>query len=172
MLIKHAMNKTLLLLAGLIMSLTSYAQEINPETISSAGAKMEQANGSITFTVGELIVQSFVDVNGNVLGNGYTSGAASSTQVLTVTEVPDDYMHVSIFPNPTTDLVQIKIENSKIDVFSIRICDAQGKIIQDEKYQSVNATIGINTSTWQNGNYQVSLISENKTIGTYSIIKQ
>lgn len=166
------MNKTLQLLVGLMMSLTSYSQAISPETVGSAGAKMEQSNGSVTFTVGELIVQSFADANGNVLGNGYTSGAASSTQVVTVTEVPDDYMRVSIFPNPTTDLVHIKIEDSKIAAFSIRIFDAQGKIIQDEKYQSVNAAIGVNAATWQTGYYLITIISENKTIGTYSIIKQ
>lgn len=166
------MNKTLLLLAGFLVSSITYAQEINPQTVGAAGAKMEQANSSITFTVGELIVQSFVDDDGNVLGSGHTSAAVTSTEVVAITEVADDYMQVSIFPNPTADLVQVKIENPNIDVFSIRIVDMQGKIIQEEKYQSINATIGINASAWHSGYYQLTLLSEDKIIGTYAIIKQ
>lgn len=160
-----------LLILGLVMSVFVNAQELKPQLVSSTSATMAQSNGSLTFTVGELIVQSFVDGSGNTLGNGYIPTGEGSTVITAIDVVSNDFMSVLIYPNPTTDLVQIQIENPKIDSFTILVHDSQGKLIKNDKYTGVSNNIGFNTNGWVQGNYILTIISSGSTIGQYSIIK-
>ena len=50
------------------------AQSISPSSVNNGGVSLSQANGSLSFTVGELVVVGFTDVKGNSLGSGFTSG--------------------------------------------------------------------------------------------------
>ena len=50
-----------LLLLLLLFPMGLFAQEIAPQSVNSTGGKMTQSNGSLSFTVGELVVLSFED---------------------------------------------------------------------------------------------------------------
>ena len=156
--------------AALLMGTMSYAQSIAPQSVNSGGTKMTQANGSLSFTVGELVVLSQTDSQGNTLGGGFTAGATLTT--VSIQETDASVLDVKVFPNPTTELVNIQINHSTLDQVLVTITDLQGKEVYSAKYAGISNVIGINTASYSTGTYVLSLKNlTNQVLGTYKIIK-
>lgn len=168
------MTKSILIFATLFLFYgfgNAQNQSISPQSINSAGTKMSQANGSLTFTVGELVVLSQTDNDGNTLGGGFSAGATLTT--LNVSIPDENMLIVNVFPNPTTELVNVQINHSTIDQVVISISDIQGKEVYNGTYAGISNTIGINTASYPTGNYTLSLKDKNnQVLGTYKIIKR
>jgi hypothetical protein len=164
-------SKTWVLMgAAMLMGTMSFAQSIAPQSVNSGGTKMTQANGSLSFTVGELVVLSQTDSDGNTLGGGFTAGATLTTASIQETDAA--VLDVQVYPNPTTELVNIKINYSSIDQVVVTISDLQGKEVYSGKYAGISNLIGINTASYATGTYVLSLKNiNNQVLGTYKIIK-
>lgn len=160
-----------LLGAALLMGTMSFAQSIAPQSVNSAGAKMTQANGSLSFTVGELVVLTQTDSQGNSLGGGFTAGATLTT--VSIQESDAAVLDVKVFPNPTSDLLNIQINYSTLEQVFVTICDLQGKELYSGIYAAMSNTIGINTASYSSGVYILAIKDiNNRTLGTYKIIKK
>jgi hypothetical protein len=166
-----SMNQLCFIIGGYLMITTmSYAQSVNPQSVNSGGTKMTQANGSLRFTVGELVVQSLTDSQGNTLSGGFNAGTSLTT--LNIQEVDAALLDVKVYPNPTTELVYIQINHATIDYVVVSITDTQGKEVYSGKYAGIANTIGINTDAYATGTYILALKNlNNKVLGTYTIIK-
>lgn len=147
------------------------AQSLDPQCVNSAGTKMTQSNGSLSFTVGELVVTTQTDSNGNSLGGGFTTGATITT--VSVQEPDIRILSVNVFPNPTSDLVTVSIQQTTLSQLMLEIIDLNGKVLSSEKYNGINNSININTASWISGIYFLNLkTSQSQLLGTYKIIKQ
>ena len=167
---KNKSNHVALLLAAMLMGTMSYAQSIAPQSVNSGGTKMTQANGSLSFTVGELVVLSQTDSDGNTLGGGFTAGATLTT--VSIEETDAAILDVKVYPNPTTELVNIQIKHSTLDQVVVTITDLQGKEVYSGKYAGISNIIGINAASYATGNYLLTLKNlNNQMLGTYKIIK-
>lgn len=167
---KNKSKPMILLGAAMLMGTMSYAQSIAPQSVNSAGVKMTQANGSLSFTVGELVVLSQTDSQGNTLGGGFTAGATLTT--VSIEETDAAILDVKVYPNPTSELVNIQINHSIVDQVVITITDFQGKEVYSGKYAGISNVIGINTASYATGTYVLSLKNlNNQLLGTYKIIK-
>ena len=167
---KNKSKPIALLGATMLLGTMSFAQSIAPQSVNSGGTKMTQANGSLIFTVGELVVLSQIDSNGNTLGGGFTAGATLTT--VSIQETDATILDVKVYPNPTTELVNIQINHSTIDQVVVTITDLQGKEVYNGKYAGISNVIGINTASYATGTYVLSLKNlNNQVLGTYKIIK-
>jgi len=156
--------------AAMLMVTINYAQNIAPQSVNSGGTKMTQANGSLSFTVGELVVLNLSDSEGNTLGGGFTTGATLTTA--SIQETDKSLLDVIVFPNPTSDLVNIRINYSSIEQVVVSITDLQGKEVYNGKYAGISNTIGIKTAAYSSGTYVLLLKNNNnQVLGTYKIIK-
>lgn len=148
-----------------------FAQSISPQSVNSSGKNMSQSNGSLSFTVGELVVLAFEDNDGNTLGGGFTSAATITT--VGIQEADANILDVKIYPNPTTELLSIKINHTTLDFLNVLIVDVAGKEIYNEKYTGISNTIGINTASYATGTYMLYIKDqENNAQSVYKIIKQ
>ncbi len=118
---------------------------------------MIQSNGSLSFTVGELVVLQQFDSNGNSLGSGFTNSSTISTTILAVEEPEAEILRVEVFPNPTTDLIQIRIKDSKLEEIQLSVTDLTGKELYQGRYRLLQQNIGINTAAYSAGTYLLSL---------------
>ncbi len=167
---KNKSKPIALLGAAMLMGTMSYAQNIAPQSVNSGGTKMTQANGSLSFTVGELVVLSQTDSDGNSIGVGFTAGATLTT--VSIQEADATVLDVKVYPNPTTELVNIQINHSTIDHVLVTITDLQGKEVYNGKYAGISNVIGINTASYATGTYVLFLKNlNNQVLGTYKIIK-
>lgn len=164
------MKKLLLFL--IVLPLSYLAQEVAVESINCTGGSMFQSNGSLSFTVGELVVLSFEDDDGNTLNGGFPSGAVSVSTV-SVAENDNKIMTVNVYPNPTSELITVEVIDPRTDAFQIEIFDHSGRLISVSNYSALTSKIGINCSDWTKGSYILNIKSKNQeNIGVYQIIKQ
>ena len=167
------MKKFLFLITSLLVinSFSTYAQEISVQSVNSGGKKMLQNNGSLSFTVGELVVLTQKDNQGNSIGGGFTSSSVLTTA--SIIEPNVEVLNVKVYPNPTTDLLTVAIQDTKLDNVIVEVIDTKGTIMSYQKYIGMTNSIGINTCEWAKGNYILYLKdSKYQVIGSYKISKQ
>ena len=112
------MKKQIFLFATLFTAFAASAQEV----VSSQGETYSNANGSIDFTVGEVIINT--GSNGT---NDLTQGFHQTNwNFLGVEDYAPDHQ-VIIFPNPTQDVLNIK--TSVFENVTYTLYDAQGKLV-------------------------------------------
>lgn len=168
---KNRSKPMALLAAGMLIGGLVQAQSIAPQSVNSAGAKMTQTNGSLSFTVGELVIVPQTDSQGNTLGGGFTAGATITTA--SVQEPDARILNVKVFPNPTTDLVTVSIQQTNLTQLVVEVIDLNGKVLSSEKYAGITNSIGIHTASWISGTYFLNLkTTQNQLLGTYKIVKQ
>ena len=147
-----------------------HAQTINPQSINSGGNSLAQVNGTLSFTVGELVVFGLIDIQGNTLGGGFTSGATLST--LSIQEIDVSNLDVNVFPNPTHNLINIQINQLSYDELFVTITDLLGKDVYYGKYAGIPNMIRINMASYTTGTYILSLKNQNnQVLITYKVIK-
>ena len=164
--------KTILFIATISFLSELRAQIIAPQSINNAGTKMTQNNGSISFTVGELVVLTETDSLGNSLGNGFTSSATSST-VVAIRKPDIKLLNIKVYPNPSSNLVFIDIIDTQIEWFYLDIYDLQGRRLSSEKHAGINNKIGLNIASLSAGTYLLKIEDNKKTVlATYKLIKK
>jgi hypothetical protein len=170
----NVLNKFKTVFFPLVFLMVPYAvcsQSIAPQSVNSSGTKMNQANGSLSFTVGELVVLSQIDSLGNTLNGGFTSGATLTT--VGIQESDARVLDVKVFPNPISNLINIQIDYCVIDQIVVSISDLQGKEVYNGTYAGISNVIGINVASFSIGTYVLSLKKiDNQLLGSYKIIKQ
>ena len=151
-------RKIFLTLISLI-SLTINAQEV----ISSQGDSYSNANGSIDFTIGEVLIATI------------TSGSNSLTQGFHQTNLTvlgiDDFdtnFQANVFPNPTSEILNIDILN--FEGLNYLIYDIRGRQLLKASINNKITPVNINNLT--NGLYLLVITGENnQKLKTYRIIK-
>lgn len=147
------------------------AQSIAPQSINPSGKSMSQANGSISFTVGDLVILSESDGEGNSLGNAFSAGASVST--VNIQQPDTELINVKVYPNPTNAFVHVDIKDASIDKVFIAITDKKGSELYSGIYACIYNTIGLNTEAYPPGTYFLTLRNtQNDVLGVYKVIKQ
>lgn len=164
------MNKILIIVILILgISFTSQAQTLSRQVISSGGGYLEAGNYKLSFTIGEPIV-GYVESGTFKLTQGFQQGSTDVNTAVKDIEILVDY---SLYPNPTTNQVNLNLKaKEKIDI-SLSIIDISGKIVVQGK--QVNGTTIYETfdvSSFSSGNYFVVIATQNKKVQSIPFIKQ
>lgn len=106
-----------------VLSFISYSQSISRHVIVSDGDWYSNSNGSLSWTIGEISVETYSNIP-NVLTQGFQQ--PDSLMFTSINELDKDF-GFSLSPNPTKDFVFIKTNSNK--EFKLKILDVAGKII-------------------------------------------
>lgn len=140
------------------------AQQTSPEIISTAGNYDSNTNNAISWTIGELIIETE-----NNSSNTLTQGFHQNNYIITDFEDSDLDYQISVFPNPTTNHIFVKM--NKEENFQVYLYDLNGKLLYHSKNE--NQTAQIDMSIFAKASYILSLYNtENQFIKSYKIIKQ
>ena len=153
------MKKNTIVLLSLFTAVTVTAQEV----VSTQGDSYVTSIGSIDFTLGEVIINTGTD-GSHDLTQGFHQ---TNWNFLGVEDFAPDY-EASIFPNPTSDVLNIK--TSTFENVTYTLYDAQGKLV----LQSILAAevTPIQVSHLAPGSYSLELIFENSNDGALSLSKR
>jgi hypothetical protein len=83
----------------------------------------------------------------------------------------DDQNRVSIFPNPVTDILNIRTNNTQVQSCSIEIYSIDGRLIHSETVELSSSNHAIQVSNFANGVY-LCKINNGSKISTTKFIKQ
>jgi hypothetical protein len=153
------MKKNLLVLLSLITTIYVSAQEV----VSTQGDSYSNANGSIDFTIGEVVINTGTDGT-----NDITQGFHQTNwNFLGVEDFAPNYEAI-IFPNPTEDVLNIK--TSMFENVTYTLYDAQGKLVLQDILSAEQTPIQV--SQLATGAYSLTLNNDTQNLKTFKLIKQ
>ncbi len=151
----------------LLFCLNTYSQQLSPEVIASAGDYFENGDISLSWTLGEPVIATF---EGNYI---LTQGFHQDLYIITaIDEIKLENISVNIYPNPTPNFVNIKIDSEKQfngDCY-IQLFDANGRLIKEEKTNSTHNIIKWNLQSFERSHYILKVAFGTQT-KTFKIIK-
>ena len=136
------------------------------QVIATAGNQFSNVNGSISFTIGEGVANTFTDGE-KTLTQGFHQ-TIISVSIINNSEETDFSM--SAFPNPATESLTLKTDQGNIPGLQYLIIDQGGKILTHKEIVS-NETV-IPVEQFQDGIYIIKIQDNLKEFKSFKIIKQ
>ena len=156
-------NLHILYIIVCICSLTTNAQT----SVHTTGGTATGSGGSATYSVGQI---AYTNVNGS---NGSVNhGVQQPTEffVLDVDDYLDTNFGIRTYPNPTSDNLQLTIENLTANDVSYYLYDVHGRTLMHQKINELETTIAM--QSLPSALYFLKITENNRTIKTLKIIKK
>ena len=147
------------------------AQSLSPEVVSSSGGFLGSTGGSVSYTIGEPVSETFT-AGGKILTQGFQQPFTISLTGIPESSGKDE---VYAYPNPVKDELTIDFTSIKAGAYIFRIFDVAGKEVADKKIQIGNDpfTEKISLSGYQNGIYYIDVIAADQSFHkVFQLIKQ
>ena len=137
-------------------------------SVNATGGNASGIGGSASYSVGQLAYTTNTGTNGSV-----SEGVQQPFEISVVTgieEAKDIFLNVSAYPNPTTDYLELKVENLQLSELSYKLYDISGKVYQNKEIG--NSITKIEMQNLPQGIYFIKVIdTKNKEFKTFKIIK-
>jgi hypothetical protein len=145
----------------LLMSFTAIglsAQMLTPTVISSTGGFSSNANGSLSYTVGEMTMVQTFSANGNILTQGFQQPNDNVTGLIDLTQ--DEFGSLVVYPNPAVDNMWFGFQLPEEGRVQIALYDVLGQKISDlynANYDNGKIVEQVNVSTYAAGVYMLTM---------------
>lgn len=157
---KKLLTALMLLLLG---GLTNLQAQVATTT---AGGEASGSGGSSSYTLGQVVYTTNTGTNGSVAQGVQQPYEISTTVGINETTIN---LELSVYPNPTTNFLQLKIESEQLENLSYQLIDLQGKVIESKKVSNTTTTV-----TMENllpATYFLRVTDNNQIVKTFKIIK-
>ena len=140
------------------------------EAVSAAGGNAYGENGSISYSVAQEFYSGYLGSTVSVV-----EGVQQPYEVSVVTGIADAvWINLSVlaFPNPTSDLLKLRIEASashEIQKLSYQLYDLSGRILENKKITGIETCIDMNK--YVPAAYLLKVTGNMKEIKCFNIIK-
>ena len=149
------------MIAFLLSGIAVYAQEV----VSTAGSHGETTAGSLSWTVGEPVIETITDGT-NTLTQGFQQ---SKLTVTAINDLQTSGIELSVYPNPTNSFLLIEVKTDKQRDLLLSLFDLNGKLILQKKITGNKQTV--NMQNYKPAIYILKITEGNKEIRTYQIVK-
>jgi hypothetical protein len=139
-------------------------------TTTASGNEASGSGGTASYSVGQVAYQTHSGTNGSV-----AEGVQQAYEISVITGIDEtaiSLLNISAYPNPTTEFLKLKVDASStlsIQELQYQLYDMQGKLLQSEKLTGNETQINMNNCV--SATYFVRVISDNKSIKEFKIIK-
>lgn len=130
------MKKIFLFLSVTLAGFSIKAQQLTPTVIASTGGFSSNANGSLSYTVGEMTMVQTFSANGNILTQGFQQPNDNVTGLIDLTR--DEFGSFVVYPNPAVDNLWFGFQFAEEGKADIVLYDAIGQKIADVIHTSYN----------------------------------
>lgn len=139
---------------------------IAQKAVSTSGGNATGANGSLSYTVGQVIYTT----NSSTIGS-MAQGVQQPFEIQTILgeAIFNINLQVAVYPNPTTTLLHLLIKNTELSKLSYELFDLNGKKIFSEKITSELSLIQM--ERLPSTIFILKVIENYKEIKTFKIIK-
>ncbi len=135
------------------------------QVLSASGGDATGIGGSVAFSVGQIVYTTSTGTTGSV-----AQGVEQAYEIYSV-GIKETALNISlsIFPNPTSDFLTLKVEDYNNETLFFYLLDEQGKLILSEQIKNQNTQLSM--STLARGSYFINILQTNKKIQTFKVIK-
>lgn len=137
------------------------------DAIIPTGGNATGAGGSSSYTIGQIVFETTSGSNGSIIPGVQQPYEIS---IIDAIENTTNYnLTSSVYPNPVSDQLQLKIENVSITDLSFKILDINGQLLVHKKIESNTTSIDMNN--FAPAVYFLKVLNSNKEAITYKIVK-
>lgn len=162
------MKKHILLFSLILLMVTGvFAQS----AIVPVGGNAQSNGGSVSYTVGQIAVQTANNNNGSI---SVAEGVQQPYEIMTVGV--DDYPQITldaiVYPNPTENLAQLQLNGFEIPVGGLRaiLYDASGKLLQT--FNVVEDLTAFQIGQYATGTYYLELRDGKRVLKTFKVVRR
>ena len=155
--------KKLLIATLLLGAFQTQAQE----AVATAGGNASGTNGNVSYTVGQVVYTTYTGTTGSV-----AQGVQQPFEIQTVlgAENFNINLQLAVYPNPTTNWLQLEVRNTDFSNLSYQLFDLNGRMILNEKITA--ETSSIQMERLPAAIFLLKVVSNNKEVKTFKIIKK
>ncbi len=157
-------NNTLFVFLAFLLSFSAIGQTAH-QVLSATGGDAAGTGGSVAYSVGQIVYSTSTGSTGSV-----AQGVEQAYEISSV-GIKETALNISlsIFPNPTSDFLTLKVLNYNNEALSYNLIDDQGKLVLNEQISTQDTQIAM--SALARGAYFINVLQANKKIQTFKIIK-
>lgn len=133
------------------------------DLISTGGDFFQMESGSISFTIGEPVIETLV-TSGHSLTQGFQQ---SQREIITAANELDD-ISINIYPNPTVDNVRIELSEQRF--LKYQLFDLNGLLLQQDNISHIQTTLSL--ANYYPSIYILKLTDSNLGSKTFQIVKK
>lgn len=136
------------------------------QTTVTTGGKATGANGSTTYSIGELIIPSNSGTGGSV-----GSGLQIPFEISLITSLPtiDLIISASVFPNPTANSVSLTIGDPSLNNYWFYLYDAKGTLLKTSQVR--NKITEIELANYPKGIFLLTITKKGRQATSFKIVK-
>ena len=140
-------------------AIAAAAQSLSPTVLSSSGGSGSSAGTSLSWTTGEVMVQSLTD-GSTMLTQGFHQG--NITVSTAVDEMSKSAMDVQIYPNPVSERLNVEFKNMEDQTVQVRLVDLTGKTVLTREFSNPSNTQRLNLNPVTAGTYMLEVKAAEK----------
>jgi hypothetical protein len=159
-------NKELRLSTVLLLCFGMFGLQAQ-QVVTTSGGNASGSGGSVSYSIGQIVYTTNANSNGSV-----AQGVQQPYEISVVTaieEAKDINLICSVYPNPTTDFLTLKVMNYDNENLSYWLYDFNGNLLQNKKVEDNECNVSMQNLF--SGTYILKVTDNNKVIKTFKIIK-
>ena len=141
-------------------------------TIPASGGNGIGTGGSVSYTIGQVVYSTNTALSGSV-----SQGVQQPYEISVVTAAEESEnisLTFSVYPNPSSDFIRLKIENHETGNLIYQFFDIRGILLEEKKIESNETTILM--QNYFHGIYFLKVLKDNKSgaeklMKTFKVIK-
>ncbi len=136
--------------------------------VPATGGHASGSGGTVNYSVGQVVYTTNTGGSNGTVAHGVQQPFEISV-VTGLVEAKGINLSVSAYPNPTTDFLNLKVENYDNTNLSYKLFDISGKLLETKKITGNETSIVM--SNLVPATYFIKVTEGNKEIKTFKIIK-
>ena len=136
------------------------------KAVLATGGDASGSGGSVSYSVGQLVYTINTGTGGAV-----AQGVQQPYEISAITGIEETgiSLEMSVYPNPATKFVKLKVESKKLKKLSYQLYDINGKLLDSEIIKGNETTINMGSLT--PSTYFLRVVDNNRVIKSFKIIK-
>lgn len=137
-------------------------------SIPATGGNASGGGGNVSYTVGQIVYTT----NASTSSGSVSQGVQQPYEISVITSIEaakDISLIFSVYPNPTTDFLTLKIMNFDMENLSYWLYGVSGYLIELKKIIADETQIAMVNQV--SGTYILKVVQGNKEVKTFKIIK-
>lgn len=152
----------------------SVAQSFAPEVWATAGGFHAHSEGSVTWTIGETVIETQANSNLEVtFTQGFNQPFFRKGQTGTTQPNSDISPIFTVFPNPTSGIIRIRLSRPYDKPVEVALFNTLGQLIQSDLWLPNTAAPEkeLSLENLANGVYFLQISLEGESLGVYKVQK-
>lgn len=136
------------------------------EVVATAGGTLGNSNGTMSYTIGEGVAQTLTKGD-KTLTQGFHQ---TTVQVIPISKKKDLDFSITVYPNPTSDLLTVKVEKEDVSGIQFLLFNMNGQLIMQKNMENNETSVSV--TQLSTGFYLLKVQAGPIELRTFKIVKQ